>query len=103
MTDRITRDDLARMLDGLRRAAIDVGIGEAARWHLEVGSKTYGRAYRLWLKHTDYPAHSGHYAPVVRDFLGMTAREAFDTMSTLRDAFHAVAYVRDMPAERATD
>jgi hypothetical protein len=87
--DRISRADLAAMLDTLRTAAIGAGVVEAERWRIDIGSKTYGRAYRLWLKSSD-PSRTGHYSPAVRDYLGMTAREAHQTMSTLRDAFHAV-------------
>lgn len=88
--DRITRTDLAAMLDTLRTAAIGAGVAEAARWRVDIGSKTYGRAYRLWLASSD-PSKTGHYSPAVRDYLGMTAREAHATMSTLREAFWAVS------------
>jgi hypothetical protein len=111
MSDRITVKDVRALLDSVKRAAISAGIDEASRWHLEVGSKTYGNAWRIWLAHEDYeravrspvgalpedldPGWSAHYSPIVRDYLGMTAREAFDTLNTLRNAFHAVTWARE--------
>ena len=95
---RATTADLAAALDATRRAALAAGVTEADRWRVEKGSKTYGRAYRLWLQHVD-PTHTGHYQPVVRDFLGMTAGEAVRTLGVLRDAFHAVTWDRDRARE----
>lgn len=118
MSERITQQDLKRAVEGHRDALHAAGITFEGRLILDIGSKTYGRAYRLNL--TDVPDRcqavrwlpdaaegfsggadhawdhadcdhchgtrvalcSGHYAPPVgSDFLGMTAREAYETLT----------------------
>jgi hypothetical protein len=102
MTNRISKSDLSVAFAGMCDAAVKAGVAEAARWHLDIGSKTYGQAYRIWLAHEDYEQgmaghlgsdwHSGHYTPAVSDYLGMTAAEAFASINTLRSAFLAVVW-----------
>lgn len=91
MSNRVKHVDLVQALEQLKSAAQNVGIEEAARWNLEIGSKTYGRAYRLWLQLKN-PEHTGHYTPIVQDYLGMTAGEALETMNTMKRAFLAVLW-----------
>jgi hypothetical protein len=49
MTERITSKDLARALEAHVDCLARVGITYDGRLGLEEGSKTYGRAYRLYL------------------------------------------------------
>jgi len=60
---------------------------DGARLVLEQGSKTYGRAWRLY--ETGQPNDTtgqpctGYYGPLVgSDYLGMTAREAHEAITT---------------------
>jgi hypothetical protein len=84
---RTTQGDLTTAMNYIRIAAVKAGVAEAAYWQLEKGSKTYGRAYRIWLMKD---GETGHYTPVVNDFLGMTASEALHTLQAMRSAFLAV-------------
>lgn len=89
MTDRITaqdlRDALAAHVETLERCGITYG----GRLEIDEGSKTYGRAFRLY--RTGYPVRdldgserltTGHANPPIgSDFLGMTKREAYETLT----------------------
>lgn len=80
--DRITRKNLegtfASYVDTLRR----YGLHPDGKLVLSIGSKTYGRAYRINLVP---PGESGHYRPGIGDdFLGMTTREAWETLADRR-------------------
>lgn len=95
MSDRITQADLryalAHHVDALER----YGITYDGRLVLDEGSKTYGRAYRLNRIAT---GESGHRAPPIgSDYLGMTAREAYETLTTRTRAVHDVAAALDLP------
>jgi hypothetical protein len=63
---------------------------------LSIGSRTYGNAYRVWVNRPG--EGSGHYDhPVVRSsgYLGMTARDAYDRLTTATATIHDVMYVAD--------
>lgn len=94
MANRVTVQDLTAELQLMSLAAQRAGVAEAANWRVDLGSKTYGRAYRLWLAK---PGETGHYSPTVRDFLGMTANEALTTLRVLRNAFEAVTWATSAP------
>lgn len=99
MKDRITDNDLdimlaryARALDGLR-----ITLNDGERIGLDHGSKTYGRAFRLFVTgeyREDGTRCTGHSRPPVGDdYLGMTKREAFDTLADRCRVMEDVAYV----------
>jgi len=92
-TNRITRKDLDGAVERYADACkhFDM-VPEGFHIGLDIGSKTYGRAYRLYVSgdmvtdpvtgRNTYPNGSGHHgAPVGGDFVGMTAREAYDTIT----------------------
>lgn len=123
MSDRITSKDLERALEAHRDALTRCGISFDGRLGLDIGSKLYGRAYRLFVtdfdhycqnvKYLDFPhgrvenwdhadcarCHgskreicSGHNRPPVGDdYLGMTAREAYDALTARTRAIYDVA------------
>lgn len=91
--ERITNEDLRIMLERYQRALDSLGIelGEGERIGLDHGSKTYGRAFRLFLTGVD--GGTGHHNPPVGDdFLGMTKREAFETLAERCRTMEDVAY-----------
>ena len=99
MSDRITNDDLAAMLGRYVRACKQLElIPDGYRVGLDHGSKTYGRAFRVYLTGVraddgSYPNGSGHGRPPAgSDFLGMTKREAFDTLADRAAVLEDVAY-----------
>lgn len=87
--ERPTAKDVERVLEAYRevldRAPWQM-IRPGARLVLEQGSKTYGRAWRLYeTGHVDHTGEvtTGYYRPTIGDdFLGMTAREARAALST---------------------
>lgn len=125
-TQRITQADLDRALTAHINALEAVGVQYDGRLGIDIGSKTYGRAYRLFLtdkldrcqerryltpdgRHVHFPEDhatdkldyswdhadctrcngtrlercSGHYNPPIgSDYLGMTAREAWEALTT---------------------
>jgi hypothetical protein len=87
-----TNSNLEGVFTAMQDAAVKAGVTEAANWHLEMGSKTYGRAYRVWLSKAET---SGHYSPMVNDYLGMTKNEAEATLQAMRSAFLAVAWSQE--------
>ena len=100
MTERITTRDLDGMLARYVRACERFGlIPDGYRVGLDHGSKYYGRAFRVYLvgiraEDGSWPNGSGHgHPPAGRDFIGMTKREAYDTLadrsSVLEDVAHA--------------
>ena len=116
--DRITRKDLDQALERHVAALAHVGIVYDGRLVLSIGSKTYGNAYRLNLTGvmdrcqgrprtvthdgchecggTRESRSSAHYRPPVGDdYLGMTAREAYDTLTartrTIYDTARAIS------------
>jgi hypothetical protein len=95
----ITTKDLAAVLARYVRACerFDL-IPEGMRVGLDHGSKTYGRAFRVYLtgiqaEDGSYPQGSGHGRPPAGDdFLGMTKREAFRALADRARALEDVAY-----------
>lgn len=91
-TTRITRSDLRRAFEyhelALRRHGL---LPDDHRLGLQIGSATYGNAYRLYVLH---PGESGHYGPPIgSDYLGMTAREAHHELASRTRAIGDVFYV----------
>lgn len=79
MSDRITSADLQRALAAHVDCLARVGITYDGRLGIDEGSKTYGRAYRLYRVPS---GESGHWNPPIgSDYLGMTAREAYETLT----------------------
>lgn len=92
MTRRVSPTDLNHAFDRAKRAAESVGI-DTARWVMQTGSATYGRAYRLF----ERDPHTGGLSNLFGydDFLGMTRREAEATLDAMARAWWAVTYTRD--------
>lgn len=91
--DHITNADLDAMLARYSRALDSVGIQlrEGERLILSTGSKTYGIAFRLNV--TGFEGTTGHGRPPVGDdYLGMTKREAYETLATTCRAMEDIAY-----------
>jgi hypothetical protein len=107
MTTTITAADLRNMFARYCRALEAAGMNPPEGFHvgLDEGSKLYGRAFRLYVtgdrvdNPTDgnhYPNGSGHARPPAGpDYLGMTKREAYDTLATIAHTLEDVAYARD--------
>lgn len=100
MAARITRADIDNALSRVKRAHDILGITRTVRlmdydsWdgtrtadnesailssddlRVDIGSQTYGRAYRLY-----YAGPSGAHFEASRGYLGMTARETYDALT----------------------
>lgn len=94
--ERITRKDLDNALAAHVDCLARVGITYDGRLDLDIGSLTYGRAYRLYrtgAARPDGTTCSGHYSPPVGDdYLGMTAREAYETLTARTRAIYDTAW-----------
>jgi hypothetical protein len=104
MSERITRTDLERARKcheiALRRYGM---LSPQDELHLDIGSKTYGNAYRIWVKK---PGESGHYeSPVIGSsgFLGMTAREAWDRLTMVTGVIYSSMDMVDRFERQADD
>jgi len=86
MTARTTRADLDHAFAAMLRAAQSIGL-DTADVGLDLGSVTYGRAWRVFRR----VEHGGHARFYALDYLGGTAREAERSLRAAADAFHAVA------------
>ncbi len=82
MSETITKRDLEGMLERLTRGMRAADL-DPTHLHLEHGSKTYGRAFRLYLR----DPQSGGLATVPgmspSGFLGMTKAEAYQSLHML--------------------
>ena len=106
MSDRITNEDLDNMLArytrALKRLGINTGTSDGTTIGMQRGSKTYGIAFRLFT--TGGALGSGHHRPPVGDdYLGMTKREAWDTLATLSRAMEDVAYMLEAQQRMSDD
>ncbi len=83
MNETITKRDLGAMLERLALSMRGSGL-DTSRLHLEHGSKTYGRAFRLYLR--DPQSGGLHTVPGMSSsgFLGMTKAEAYHSLDMLR-------------------
>jgi hypothetical protein len=100
MSTRITVKDVRTQFTRATKAAQAVGL-TTEHWAVDMGSKTNGRAYRLYALDPDTGSHSN--TPLMSDFLGMTAKEAHSTLAAYAYAWEAVAYIRDNPSTPSYD
>lgn len=98
--DRITTRDVryafACHVDALER----YGIAYDGKLGLDVGSPTYGRAWRIYRMPTGTRAH--HDPPIGSDYLGATAREAHASLTTRTRALHDMAAAVGLPRHETT-
>lgn len=94
MSERITTKDVEGLFESVRKLASDAGVTEAENWRIDKGSKTYGRAWRVWLWKDD-GTYAHYSAALGTDYLGMTARETYASLQQLRSAFLAVIWAKD--------
>jgi hypothetical protein len=88
------------MFDRAVKAAQSVGL-DTTGWAVQKGSKTNGIAYRLYSLDSDGGGHSN--TPLMSDYLGATAKEAYNTLAAYAYAWEAVSYIRDyLPATAKT-
>lgn len=93
MATRITRKDLEGMFGRVVRGAAAAGITESADWTLEIGSSTYGRAFRLYLR----GEHGSLCRTVLDDsYLGMNTGDAYDALYAMARAFEAVQFTKSV-------
>lgn len=80
--ERPTRRDVEAVFASYVDACDTYGlVTPGRRLVLSIGSKTYGNAYRVNEVWQDRERGTGHYAPAIgSDYLGMTAREAHETL-----------------------
>jgi hypothetical protein len=82
--------NLARALARATEAARAAGLPDADRWTLQTGSKTYGRAYRLYAR-DPRTGGLGSVPGLADGYLGMTAREAAHSLDMLATGLRLAA------------
>jgi hypothetical protein len=100
MGDRITSADLKQALQNHVDTLARCGITYEGRLGIDEGSKTYGRAFRLYLTGYMVPDDNGGVRPttghgrppVGDDFLGMTRAEAYETLQARTRAIADTVY-----------
>lgn len=100
--NRITAKRLNAAFEAFRRANARAGITrtaerfasrdgivfDASHLRLQYGSKTYSYAFRVFYVE---PQGGGHYSLLsISDYLGMTKREAYNTLMALTSGINAV-------------
>ncbi len=92
MSERTTRKDVEDQVRWLRESYERLGLVQKSHeWILVTGSKTYGQAWRLFLKD---PKGSGHMQLgwLPQGFLGMTAAEAVGRLQVIREVIRWLEY-----------
>lgn len=78
MSARITKADVEAKFNRLHTLARLVGIAEEDEgWHLQTGSPSNGRAWRMFRVSDSGSLHSFYWTT---DYLGWTAKEAFERL-----------------------
>lgn len=91
MSARVTRAQLDATAQHIAALAIKLNLmREGDRLDLQIGSKTYGNAYRLMLVKAGSTGRSDLFGE--QGYLGMTAAEANLTLSGIRRALDTVGY-----------
>lgn len=87
----VTLSDVREAFARFVAAADRAGFPNTDRWRMQTGSKMYGHAYRVF--EVD-PSHGGHHdLPMMSSagYVGMTRREAYETLNTMSRTMDAVA------------
>lgn len=98
MGQRFTVKDVRTAFGGAAKAAAAAGL-DVTGWHLQEGSKMNGIAYRIFRREAgtgglrDLGFTSGN------GYLGMTAREAHDSLRCYQGAWWAVADLKRQESE----
>jgi hypothetical protein len=87
MVMRITQADLKGMFDRLIRSAESAGMDNATFWSLHHGNGNTGISYKLL-------GRRGEGVFAINGYLGMTRRDAYDTLHHYCQVFDALRYSR---------
>lgn len=89
MTTRVTKAYVDSALERLKALMPEI----SENWVIEEGSRTYGRAWRIFRKD---PRTGGLYnLPAGSDYLGMTAREALESINKMISGAYLVIYYQE--------
>ena len=92
--ERITNTDLEMQLNRYIGLLDMLGMrDDTVTYGIEHGSKLYGRAFRLYVTGGEHGSGHGQ-PPVGSDYLGMTKREAFDTLATINRTMSDIIYAQ---------
>lgn len=87
----ISANDVKRAFERFVGACERAGFPNTDRYAMSTGSKTYGHAFRVYSVKPESGAHMS--IPMVESmgYIGMTKREAYETLHTLARAIDATA------------
>ena len=97
MTTRITSKHVHEQLDWLREELVDANMRTVdARWDVQEGSATYGRAWRVHVAYDSrLPFHVANQLGGGSGYLGDTARDALETIKGARRILRAIIETRE--------
>lgn len=85
---RITEKMLYNKTEYIEEMCHDLGLIKSdEELRIDLGSKYYGRAFRLWVK---APNSTGHNTPPFGRFLGMTKPETMEALNLISETLSAV-------------
>lgn len=93
MINRITKRSMDAAFERYSRAVDSLGMNKSDhRLAYMEGSKVNGVSHKLVWIHVQHGGYSGAPGTDVNGFIGMTKREAYETMSTIARALEDVAF-----------
>jgi hypothetical protein len=93
---RVTNATLTRAVELLEKEMRDAGLlTDDENLILSYGSKTYGRAFRLYVMRKGSSAHHSDPIGLGDGFLGMTSEQAHRTMATMWRTLQAVSFANE--------
>jgi len=89
----ITVTRLVNIMEHIQALALTLGLIEKGDiLELEIGSKYYGRAFKLWLvKPVGFEKGSRWQTPPFGEYLGMTKKETDLSLCGIKDTLNAVS------------
>jgi hypothetical protein len=85
---RITEKMLYNRTAHIEKMCHELGLIKSdEELRIDLGSKYYGQAFRLWVK---APDSTGHNTPPFGRFLGMTKPETMEALNLISETLHVV-------------
>jgi hypothetical protein len=97
MNTRITSKDVREHLQYLKEELVDAGVFTVdARWDVQEGSATYGRAWRVYVdQKSRLPLALSSQLGGASGYLGDTTKDALETVKSARRLLRAIVETRE--------
>jgi len=92
---KVKEETLRLVVTNLEGEMREAGLLAQSEWlGLDIGSKTYGRAYRLYVRRLEDSAHHADPIGLGAGFIGMTSGEAYQALLLITRTLAAVRYAK---------